>query len=45
MSGIVVLLGQIGIALGGFIGMSSILNWYHRGGKKDDKSNSKLPLQ
>ncbi|MDC6267381.1 MULTISPECIES: hypothetical protein [Lysinibacillus] len=45
MSGIVVLLGQIGIALGGFIGMASVLNWYHGGGKQNDKSNSKLPLQ
>ncbi|MCL1696243.1 MULTISPECIES: hypothetical protein [unclassified Lysinibacillus] len=45
MSGIVILLGQVGIALGGFVGMSSILSWYHGGGKKNDKSNSKLPLQ
>lgn len=45
MSGIVVLVGQIGIALGGFLGMSSLLSWYHGGGgKKNDKHNNKIRL-
>lgn len=45
MSGIVILVGQIGIALGGFVGMSKLLNWYHGGsGKKNDKNNNKVQL-
>ncbi|MGE7840788.1 hypothetical protein ACQKNX_08345 [Lysinibacillus sp. NPDC093712] len=45
MSGIVVLVGQIGVALGGFVGMSKLLNWYHGGGrKKNDKINNKIQL-
>ena len=41
MTGIVLLAGQLGIAIGGFIGMAGALDWYHKGGKKDGKSSNK----
>lgn len=34
MSGIVVLVGQLGIVLGGFMGMTQLLNWYHKDKKE-----------
>lgn len=45
MSGIAYLFGQIGIVMGGFLGMASLLSWYHKeGDKKNDKNNNKLHL-
>lgn len=44
MSGIVVLVGQIGITLGGFVGIAKVLNWYHGGGKKNDKNKDRIQL-
>lgn len=44
MSGIVILIGQVGIALTGFVGMAKVMTWYHGGGKKSDKNNNKFQL-
>lgn|GEM_PF-1312556 len=43
MEGIVLLVGQIGVVLAGFIGTASAISWYHNvGGKKNDRSSSPL---
>ena len=38
MTGIILLTGQLGIVIGGFLGMSSVMNWYHT---KEGKDNNK----
>lgn len=43
MEGIVLLAGQIGMVIVSFIGVASVMNWYHGGGKEDgSKSGSKM---
>lgn len=43
MSGLVLLVGQLGLALGGFIGVSKMFNYYHDGGgKKNVKNDNKF---
>lgn len=42
MTGIILLAGQLGIALGGFAGMAKALAWYHKGGEKHGSNNSKI---
>lgn len=42
MTGVIILLGQLGIAAGGFVGMASIMNWYHKGGEKHGNHNNKI---
>lgn len=36
MGGIVLLVGQIGVVVASFIGMSSVFTWYHGEGVKRD---------
>lgn len=50
MVGIVLLAGQLGVVISGFIGMSAVVGWYHsdkskgnKGGERNDKANRKLP--
>lgn len=45
MSGVIILLGQLGIAAGGFVGMSKLMSWYHsdkKGGEKHGNNNNKI---
>ena len=42
MTGIILLTGQLGVVIGGFIGMSAMMTWYHKGGDKHGSSNSKI---
>lgn len=42
MTGIVILLGQLGIAAGGFMGMSKLLSMYHKGGEKHGNNINKI---
>ena len=39
MTSIVLLVGQLGIVLGGFMGMSSLISWYNKGGEKNGNPN------
>lgn len=41
MEGVILLSVQICVVIGGFIGVASVLSWYHGGGKKNDKSSSR----
>lgn len=48
MTSIVLLVGQLGIVLGGFIGMGKLLEFYNgesksKGGDKRDNLNNKKP--
>ena len=40
MTSIVLLVGQLGIVLGGFMGMSSLVSWYNKGGEKHGNPNN-----
>lgn len=45
MSSLVLLVGQLAIGLGSFIGVAKALDWYHadkKGGVKNDNSKRKL---
>lgn len=42
MEGIVLLAVQIGVVIVSFIGVSAAINWYHGGGKSNDKSGHKM---
>lgn len=47
MSGIVLLTLQLGVAIGGFVGMSSLLGWYNKeskGGTRNESRNHKSGL-
>lgn len=42
MTGIVILATQLGVALGSFVGMSKLMNWYHKGGEKNGNNTPKV---
>lgn len=44
MSGIIMLSLQLGVAIGSFVGMTSLVGWYNKGGKKNDSGSSKTRI-
>lgn len=43
MTSIVLLVGQLGVVLGGFIGMGKLLEVYNKGGEKNANNNTIKP--
>lgn len=41
MSGIVILTLQLGVAIGGFVGMTNLIGWYNEGAKMKNKKEDK----
>lgn len=38
MTTLVMLVGQVGVVVAGFIGTSIAVKWYHEGGEKNEKT-------
>ena len=43
MTSIVLLVGQLGLVIGGFIGMEKLVGWYNKGDEKNGNNKTDKP--